>query len=111
MGACGASNELEDGGSGTGTIIAVVVVIVVLVLCIVGFCVWRRMNQNDAMKMREQVHGGLPTGTLPKRRSPMWRCPPWTQRGRWGTSPPQRTEESGWNRMEWNGEETVIKSR
>lgn len=62
-GACGASNELEDGGSGTGTIIAVVVVIVVLVLCIVGFCVWRRMNQNDAMKMREQVHGGLPTGT------------------------------------------------
>jgi len=63
-GACSVGGtQFEDDASSTGTIIAVVVVILVVVLCIVGFCVWRRMNQNDAMKMREQVHGGLPTGT------------------------------------------------
>lgn len=63
-GACSAEGaSIENDGMSTGTIIAVVVVILVAVLCIVGFCVWRRMNQNDAMKMKEQVHGGLPTGT------------------------------------------------
>merc|ERR1719474_2642603 len=66
-GACSVGAGASDtSSSSTVTIIAVVAVVLVVMLCAVGFCLWfRSNNKNDALKMREQVHGqhSVPTGT------------------------------------------------
>merc|ERR1712062_924272 len=46
--------RMEDNQSNTGIIVAVLLVLVAICLCIVGFFTWRKMNQNEAMKMRKK---------------------------------------------------------
>jgi len=65
-GACTAEGvRMEDDQSNTGIIVAVLLVLLAICLCIVGYFMWRKMNQNEAMKMREQIHAqhSVPTGT------------------------------------------------
>merc|ERR1712152_9863 len=62
-GSCTAEGvQMEDDKSGIGMVITILLALLVL---IIGFFIWKKMNQNEAMKLREQVHGqhSVPTGT------------------------------------------------
>ena len=66
-GPCGGVDSSED-GSGSGTVDAVVIVVVILlasILCLCAWYMWRRMNQNDALRIKQAVGNGhtVPTGT------------------------------------------------
>jgi len=65
-GACNTEGvQMEEDKSSTGTVVAVLLVLLALCVCIGGFIMWRKMNKNEAMKLRDQIHGqhSVPTGT------------------------------------------------
>jgi len=67
-GACDAMEYQQDDGTSTTSILVIIVaVLLVVVLCIAGFFIWKRMNQDDALRIKQAVSMNsahtVPTGT------------------------------------------------